>query len=72
MTMRAFLLAVTVLGCQSGFTSDNLIQNGSFEFFDGNGIPAHWSFGISRKAPVTVTPTTPAMTETEVFVWSAG
>lgn len=59
MTMRAFLLAVTVLGCQSGFTSDNLIQNGSFEFFDGNGIPAHWSFGISRKAPVTVTPTTP-------------
>jgi len=42
-------------------TAAETVQNGSFETFDGDGIPAGWSFRVNNQAPVSVSPATPGM-----------
>ena len=58
MRMKHLLIAA-VLSCQAALFAADLIRNGSFETFGGDGIPAQWEFRVNNDAPVTVAPTTP-------------
>ncbi len=58
---KILLLLLMVQAAGVPLTGANLIQNGSFEKFSGSGVPENWTFSVSGKAPVSVSPATPGI-----------
>lgn len=60
MKMKRVLAAMAFFCLSAGLAAD-IVRNGSFETFGGNGVPAEWNFRLNNNAPVTVSPATPGI-----------